>query len=161
MNKEATKMTLNAVPCLQVLLQEVPHAFRSLTLEEAVEPRSEGKWSRLQILGHLCDSAINNVTRFIRVLHEPQPLLLLPYDQEQWVNAQRYGQASTEEILSLWLSLNQSVLRVISGLKPSQLSLSCQLPNGGDIVTLQWLIEDYLEHMVHHLKQIFPDIDFL
>ncbi|MFC3747398.1 DinB family protein [Paenibacillus sp. GCM10012306] len=153
-------MTLNAVPCIQVLLQEVPQTFRSLTHAEALEPLAPGKWSRLQILGHLCDSAINNVSRFIRISYEPQPLVVFAYEQNHWVDAQRYNQASVEEVLSLWISLNQSILRVISDLKPAQLSLSCKLPNG-DNVTLQWLVEDYLNHIVHHLKQIFPDIDFL
>lgn len=153
-------MTLTAIPCLEVLLQEVPQAFQSLTHAETVEPPAAGKWSRLQIMGHLCDSALNNHVRFIQVLKEPQPLQIAPYDQSHWVTVQRYNETPAEEVLMLWLTLNRAVLRVISRLKRSQLALHCKLPNG-DIVTLQWLIEDYLQHMVHHLKQIFPDIDFL
>lgn len=53
-------------------------------------------------------------------------------------------------------SLNQAILRVITRLIPDQLQLVFLMENGGT-VTLQWLIEDYLDHMKHHLEQIFPD----
>ncbi|MNN93297.1 hypothetical protein D3C81_2117140 [compost metagenome] len=70
--------------------------------------------------------------------------------------AQQYASTPREEIVSLWISLNQSVLRVISGLSPAQLGLVFLLETG-ETVTLQWLIDDYLNHMKHHLGQIFPD----
>lgn len=140
---------------LYLLLSEFPASFCSLTYAEVTEPRQEGKWSRLQILGHLCDSAINNLSRFIKMQYEPQPFPLTPYDQNKWMDAQQYGNAAPDDILNLWVSLNQTVLRVISNLTPAQLSLVVQFPQG-DTVTLEWLIEDYIQHMKHHLGQIFP-----
>ncbi len=140
---------------LYLLLSEFPASFCSLTYAEVTEPHAPGKWSRLQILGHLCDSAINNITRFIKMQYEPQPFLLTPYDQNKWMDAQQYKNASPDDILNLWVSLNQTVLRVISTLTPAQLFLVAQLPQG-DTVTLEWLIEDYIQHMKHHLGQIFP-----
>ncbi|KGE20235.1 DinB family protein [Paenibacillus wynnii] len=151
---------MNTVSGLDSLLQQVPKLYHSFSHTEWVELHPEGKWSRLQILGHLCDSAINNLSRFIRIQHESQPLDLTSYNQNQWVDAQNYSSADPDEILNLWVSLNQSVIRVISTLAPLQLSLVYLLPQGGT-VTLEWLIEDYLEHMKQHLGQIFPDFDFL
>ncbi|GGF97124.1 hypothetical protein GCM10010912_47310 [Paenibacillus albidus] len=151
---------MSTVSCLQTLLQEVPHAFRSLSPAEAVQPRSEGKWSPVQILGHLCDSALNNISRFINVQIEPQPLRLTVYDQNEWAEAQHYGSTSPEEVLRFWLSLNESVLRIISSLKSDQLALVFLLPEG-DTITLEGLIKDYLEHLEHHLGQIFPDLSFI
>lgn len=141
---------------LHRLLTAVPESFSRLTDAEVTTPRPGGKWSKLQLLGHLCDSAINNLSRFIKVQYEAQPLNLSSYNQNEWMAAQHYAEAPREEVLSLWVNLNQAVLRSISDLDPSRLNLVFLLEDGGT-VTLQWLIEDYLVHMKHHLGQIFPD----
>ncbi|WP_256256333.1 DinB family protein [Paenibacillus sp. BC26] len=78
----------------------------------------------------------------------------VPYDQENWVKAQRYIDAPPEEVLALRVSLNQSVLRVITGLSPASLARTGQFPSG-TTVTSEWLIDDYVAHMEHHLQQIF------
>lgn len=145
---------------LQTLLTAVPGAFARFSDREATAPRPGGKWSKLQLLGHLCDSAINNLSRFIKVQYEPQPLKLDSYNQNEWMAAQQYVNAPREEVLSLWVSLNQSVLRVISNLSPEQLSLAFR-PDDGGAVSLEWLIEDYLAHLKHHLGQIFTDQELL
>jgi uncharacterized damage-inducible protein DinB len=153
-------MTMNTVSNMESLLQSVPQRFRKLDHDEMVQPRSEGKWSRLQILGHLCDSAINNLSRFIQLQYQAEPWLITSYNQEIWVEAQQYKDAPSEDVIGLWISLNQSVVRVISNLSETSLSRACQLPNG-NVVTLEWLIQDYFEHMEHHLRQIFNDDPFL
>jgi hypothetical protein len=158
--KGVALMIMNTVSNLEVLLQSVPQRFRKFEHDEIVQPRLEGKWSRLQILGHLCDSAINNLSRFIQLLYQAEPLLITPYNQEIWVEAQQYIDAPSEDVISLWLSLNQSVVRVISNLSETSLSRTCQLPDG-NVVTLEWLIQDYFEHMEHHLRQIFTDDPFV
>lgn len=153
-------MIQTTISALQLLLKEVPAAFASISDEEAITPRPGGKWSKQQLLGHLCDSAINNLSRFIKVQYEPQPLNLALYDQNEWMAAQQYGDAPRDEVLGLWVSINQSILRVISRLTSDQLALLFVL-NSSETVTLQWLIEDYLAHMHHHLQQIFPEQNLL
>ncbi|MGN7762256.1 DinB family protein [Paenibacillus sp. 22594] len=149
-------MIQTTIIALQSLLKEVPAAFASYSPEEATALRPGGKWSKLQLLGHLCDSATNNLARFIKVQYEPQPLRLALYDQDEWMAAQQHGSSAPGEVSALWTSLNQAILRVITRLTPDQLQLVFLMENGGT-VTLQWLIEDYLDHMKHHLEQIFPD----
>jgi hypothetical protein len=147
---------MNTVSNLEALLQSVPERFRKFTHDEIVQPRSKGKWSRLQILGHLCDSAINNLTRFIHMQYQSEPLLIAPYNQDIWVKTQQYLDAPLEDVMELWLSLNQSIVRVISNLPETSLSRTCQLPDG-NVVTLEWLFNDYIVHMNHHFLQIFQD----
>ena len=149
-------MMINTVSKLEALLQSVPQRFREFDHDEIVHPRLEGKWSRLQILGHLCDSAINNLSRFIQLYNQVEPILITPYNQEIWVEAQQYIAAPPEDVIRLWLGLNQSIVRVISNLSETSLSRPCQLPSG-NIVTMEWLIQDYFEHMEHHLQQIFTE----
>ena len=153
-------MITETVSRLNILLQSVPQKFLAMNPNEILPPRMAGKWSRLQILGHLCDSALNNVSRFVQMQHQTEPLRIAPYQQEQWVESQQYKNAPVEEVLNLWISLNQSVIRVISSsVEMSQLQ-TCILSDGS-VVTLEWLAKDYVEHLEHHLQQIFGEHDDL
>jgi len=57
--------------------------------EEAfsLEP-GPGKWSKKEILGHLVDSAQNNIRRFVVAQYETLPTIR--YDQDQWVKLAGY-----------------------------------------------------------------------
>jgi len=150
---------------LEAALKTVPKQFQALQ-DEVYQPRTPGKWSRLQILGHLCDSAINNVSRFIQLQQNrittdsENPPSITPYNQNYWVDAQQYNNAPIEDVIRLWYSLNRTVLRVITHLSQPSLDVPCKLPDG-QIVTLEWLIQDYVAHMEHHLHQIFSNHDSL
>ncbi|MFJ7914312.1 MULTISPECIES: hypothetical protein [unclassified Lysinibacillus] len=50
--------------------------------------------------------------------------------------------------------LNKKIIYVIKNIPNEKLALQCGFENN-QLITLQWLIQDYLEHMEHHLKQIF------
>lgn len=151
----------NSIARLEAALNTVPEQFQALQ-EEVYQPRTPGKWSRLQILGHLCDSAINNISRFIQLQQNgittdsDNLTSITPYNQNQWVDAQQYNDAPIEDVIRLWASLNQAVLRVITYLSQPSLDVRCKLPDG-QIVTLEWLIQDYMAHMEHHLHQIFSN----
>ncbi|WP_040949993.1 DinB family protein [Gorillibacterium massiliense] len=150
---------IRVISRLETYVETIPGFFRSLNLEEMVLPRSEGKWSRLQILGHLCDSAVNNLNRFIRVQEGPEPYIIEPYNQTFWVEAEGYKHAPPEHVLSLWLSLNQAILRVLKRIPETRYSHKCRLSNG-ETLTLETLAGEYLFHIEHHLKQLFGE-DFL
>ncbi|WP_134683609.1 DinB family protein [Brevibacillus migulae] len=147
---------LEAASRLTVLLQTIPHQFSGFTEEELAFRSASHKWSKKEILGHLCDSAINNLSRFVRAQTDIQPFPVTSYAQNEWVAIQAYHDAPSEDILELWVSLNKSIVRVISALSEEKGQRPCILSNG-DQVMLHWLINDYVDHMEHHLKQIFPD----
>ncbi|WP_301171422.1 DinB family protein [Brevibacillus nitrificans] len=144
----------NTIAQLHTHLSEVPQAFRALPVGQVTKKAAPEKWSPLEILGHLCDSATNNLGRFIRAQQE-QPYRVIPYQQNEWVSLQAYQDRPAEEILQLWVGLNQSILRVMSSMPPANGQNACELPDG-TTVTLEWLMSDYVEHLAHHLNQIFP-----
>jgi hypothetical protein len=133
----------------------VPDEFGQMSELEISQRPLPHKWSKKEILGHLCDSAINNLQRFIQIQYEQQPLVLTPYNQVEWVNIQDYQNISIEEIISLWCGLNHKIINVIAKIPDEKLAYLCDVGNN-QLQTLAWLIQDYLEHMEHHLKkQIF------
>ncbi|MCJ8008636.1 DinB family protein [Lederbergia wuyishanensis] len=145
----------NVINELNAWLVKVPEGFSRFTEIEISERPLPHKWSKKEILGHLCDSAINNLERFIRIQYEDQPLVLVPYNQDQWVDLQGYRDIPIEEVMNLWVGLNKKIINVISKISQDQLTLQCDIGNN-QLRTLEWLIQDYLDHMEHHLNnQIF------
>jgi hypothetical protein len=129
---------------------KLPQEFILMSEAEVSERPQPHKWSRKEIVGHLCDSAINNLERFIKIQYEEQPYILPKYNQELWVNLQDYQNTSIEEIVLLWSSLNKRIVKVIATIPNDKLSYLCDLGNH-QLMTFEWLIQDYLEHMEHHI----------
>lgn len=114
---------------------------------------SPEKWSKKEILGHLIDSAINNLQRFTEIQFSKKPYQVKPYEQDMLVKANAYQNADINELLNVWQALNTRIKEVIILQTEVSLSYSLLLPNG-DENDLRFLIDDYIDHLVHHLKQI-------
>ncbi len=111
-----------------------------------------GQWSKKQILGHLIDSAANNHQRFVRV-QLTNGLSLLGYAQNDWVDAQPYNRSSWRDLLVLWSSYNRHLVHVIAHLPEATLTHTVRVSES-EPVTLRFLVEDYVQHLQHHLRQI-------
>ena len=70
---------------LERLLDEISARMRRFSKEELLTPRAAGKWSRQQIIGHLVDSALNNLKRFCEIQFLPQPYVVQRYLQKELV----------------------------------------------------------------------------
>ena len=122
-----------------------------------------GKWSIAEIVGHLVDSASNNHQRFVRGRWQDS-LVFTGYEQDEWVAAQHYQAADFPAVLALWRSFNLHLAHVMETTPApvrhrayiehnlDQVSFS-QLP-ADTPATLDWFMEDYVEHFKHHLRQI-------
>ncbi|PDY47167.1 DinB family protein [Bacillus pseudomycoides] len=113
------------------------------------------KWSKKEILGHLCDSGTVNHRHFVDILTSKETIILTGYDQDSWVQAHNYQQSfSANEILKLWEAINIQMIKLLSNVKNEHWQLTCKLEDQQE-VTLEWLVTDYINHMNHHLNQIF------
>jgi hypothetical protein len=126
----------------------------TLSNADAGHPESEGKWSPKEVIGHLTDSAVNNLARIVRmqIASESMP----GYAQESWVRLQHYRDREWAEVLALWFALNEHLVWTIRHIPRAS------LPNQGAVagtpITLGFLIEDYIAHMQHHLRQLHPSV---
>jgi hypothetical protein len=124
----------------------------SLTPQVAAQRPQPGAWSKKEELGHLIDSAINNYPRIIRVQREDAPAL--PGDeQDAWVELQGYDDRHWAQLISLWTALNAHMLAAARRIPADALARTCTIA-GGQPITLGFVIEDYVDHMVHHLEHI-------
>jgi hypothetical protein len=145
-------------PAARELRAEVEAALprlRAISDASAAASRGNGKWVRKEILGHLIDSAANNQQRFVRA-RSSDPFVWPGYDQNAWVSAHGYRERPWAELVDLWAAFNEQVAAAMRSVPSDRLATSCVI--GGDAsVTLEWLMQDYVGHMRHHLAQIFSD----
>ena len=114
------------------------------------------KWSKKEVLGHLIDSASNNLRRFICGQYEETPKII--YQQDFWVTANNYQNIEKENVIQLWKLLNRQICEVLLTMSEQNGNLMCD--TGRDKVQLHsidWLAEDYVKHLKHHLNQIIPE----
>jgi hypothetical protein len=121
----------------------------TLSEAEASVPEREGKWSAKQVMGHLIDSAVNNLGRIVRMQIESGQSFS-GYEQMAWVSLQHYAEREWSQVLGLWFALNEQVAWMIAHVEKTRLANTGVVE--GDSVTLGFLIEDYVAHMEHHLR---------
>lgn len=137
---------------LQTALKEVPILFAQMGEENASHKPSPEKWSKKEILGHLIDSATYNVKRFIEAQIEPSPYIVRKYDQDQNVAISQYQHQAISDLLTHWGALNRQVLVILERQTAQSLALPVQY--GNDLLSLEWLLVDYVDHLEHHVRQI-------
>lgn len=107
-----------------------------------------------EILGHLCDSASNNHRRFIMIKHSTSPIKIESYAQNEWVVANQYQEAfSYVDVIHLWKLLNKQIINVLNSCTSFDSKKIFQ-KDDHSTETLQWLVDDYIRHLRHHLEQI-------
>lgn len=111
------------------------------------------KWSKKEILGHLIDSGINNLQRFTEIQFEEQPYRIRSYNQNELVKANNYQNTKTSDIVAFWNTINRQILNLIQKQTESTLSYKIKLEND-TISDLRFLMQDYVAHLEHNLKQI-------
>ncbi|RYU96604.1 DinB family protein [Emticicia agri] len=136
-------------------LQEVLPLLQVISEEDASIKPQPNKWSKKEILGHLIDSATNNQHKFVRTMAQPH-IDFVGYAQDFWVAEQRYNHRNWKEIINFWYAYNLHIAHIIESVNPAYLSNTISIEGSGPF-TLAFIMEDYVEHLKHHLKAILPD----
>ncbi|HWA33224.1 MAG TPA: DinB family protein [Cyclobacteriaceae bacterium] len=114
------------------------------------------KWSKKEVLGHLIDSGQNNLRRFISGQYESTPPKIF-YDQDFWVKANDYQHRPAADVIELWTLVNEQICAVLTTMPQGNYSKTADVgKQESKLLTLQFLAEDYVSHMKHHLNQIIP-----
>jgi hypothetical protein len=141
---------------LQLIIESVPERLLRLNVEKVSTRPAADKWSPKEELGHLLDSAVNNHQRIIRV--QMQDKLAMPgYQQEKWVRANAYQQRAWEELIAVWTALNRHFLFAARAVPDYAWKYTCTVGES-EPMTLQFVFEDYIRHLLHHLQHIGIDV---
>jgi hypothetical protein len=131
--------------------RELPHLHK---LSDEAASGNDGRpnsWTRKQELGHLIDSATNNHMRIALATMNGE-FRGEGYAQEKWVEAHGYRELPWQLLVDLWYRYNQLLSELMARVPEAHLNNRCLI--GWSVVTLRFVMEDYVLHMQHHLDHI-------
>ena len=151
----------NTIVSAKARLRDVPE-------EHSRHKDSANGWSPIEVMGHLIDSATNNHQRFVHAQFTDD-LVFADYEQDQWVSTQKYRDESWPDVIDLWSSYNLHLLHVVSVIPEDVLTktraqhtldeIAFKDLDKNEPATLEFLIRDYVDHLHHHLNQIFAEVE--
>lgn len=144
-------MVDEAIKRLKYLCNVIPPLLKPIEDDIFSAKPLPNKWSKKEILGHLIDSATNNHQRFIRGQFEDSPIIT--YAQDQWNIYNHYQMMDKTAIIAFWTAYNKQLIEIIRLIPEENLQKTCTT-NDGSTITIEYLINDYIAHLEHHLKQI-------
>jgi hypothetical protein len=142
---------MDVITRLSEILAGAPVLLSAISGDEAAKQPAPGKWSKKQELGHLVDSACNNHQRIVRAQLESEPSLP-GYEGDKWVALHAYQAMAWNEIIGSWRVMNEHLLRAAHSV--SAQVAERRLTVAGKPMTLGFLLEEYVAHLVHHLQHI-------
>ena len=145
---------MRTLTSLRDLLQQVPGRLEQLSKDnDRVDSKpTPSAWSPKEELGHLLDSAANNHQRIVRTQLQDNPAMP-GYEQNRWVAIHAYQRREWKELIEVWQALNRQLLAAAEAVPDSAWSRTLTVA-GSEPLTLQFVFEDYVVHMLHHLKHI-------
>ena len=139
---------------LSAAMEKYYPLFLSMPVEQQTKKNDPDGWAKKQELGHLVDSAQNNIQRFIRVQY--QPSVQVSYNPDEWVRTNYYVNMNWNDLVGLWYLLNKQIVRILSAMPATEfeklIDVGAAEPN---LHTTSFIAEDYVVHMQHHLDHIF------
>ena len=142
-------MINQALAQLTFIVEKAPSMLTQISEEKMSEKPAPNKWSKKEVIGHLIDSATNNHHRFVRGQFEAIPEIR--YDQNGWNKYSFYQQIDSKQIILFWTIYNSQLIELIKRIPTDNLKRKVKV--GDNLLTIEYLIIDYVEHLEHHLKQ--------
>ena len=144
---------------LRALIDQLPVRLTNLSGDQVQRKPSSSQWSLKEELGHLLDSAANNHQRIVRAQLEDNPAMP-EYDGDKWVTLHRYQDRDWSSLIAIWVGLNRQLLAAAEAVPESAWSRTCMIADSAPL-TLQFVFDDYVDHMMHHLRHMGVEVDNL
>lgn len=150
---------MNSLESLRELIAHLPERLAGLPRDNVETKAASNSWSGKEELGHLLDSAANNYQRIVRTQIEEKPAMP-NYDGDAWVALQRYQERDWRTLIGLWVSLNRQLLSAAEAATDSSWSRTLTIGDSAPL-TLQFVFDDYVDHMLHHLRHMGVEVEDL
>ena len=149
---------------LQNIIEQVKPELQLISDLESKVKRGN-RWSKREIMGHMIDSASINHQRFLRAQLK-ESLIFDPYDQDLWVEMQKYQDVTWRNLVILWAQYNIQIAPLVNQIPRDQMSnyrhehnldqVGWKAVSTSKPTTLKYFIWDYIAHLEHHLRKVMP-----
>ncbi len=148
--REPVEVLRATAPAIAVLIAE----RRAEALRWTTSPE---RWSATAIITHLADAEIVTSYRVRMILASPG-VTIQAFDQNAWAAAFRYGDQDASASLTLFRTLRESWLNLLSGIDETWLDrYGIHQERGKE--TIRHLLRLYAGHDLNHLQQISRILD--
>jgi nitroreductase len=156
-DKQNAAPQIRGVGQLRQILNIAPSLLLRISEEDAAVKPEPDKWSSKEELGHLIDSAVNNHRRLVLGQIEVNPALP-SYDGNRWVKVHEYQAHLWSDLIRSWEFFNKWLLDFAERVPQSGWSLTISV-GASQGLTLEFIINDYVRHLLEHLAHIGAAID--
>jgi uncharacterized damage-inducible protein DinB len=129
----------------------------SLPEEVITQRRNSQNRTIKQIVGHLVDSASNNIHRTVHLQYRETPLDFPNYatfgNNDKWIAIQNYQDENWRNLVQLWKFSILHFAHVIQQIDPKKID-NVWLAGEDEKVTLKEMVEYFLPHLKLHLREI-------
>ena len=80
------------------------------------------------------------------------------YDGDAWVALHRYQSRDWHSLIERWAALNRQLLAAAEAVPDSAWSRTCTIADSKPL-TLKFVFDDYIDHMLHHLRHMGVKVD--
>jgi hypothetical protein len=142
---------------ITTLIEEWESKLSELSSEIITQRKNSQNRNIKQILGHLIDSASNNIHRYVHLQYRESPLEFPNYASEgnndRWIAIQQYQTEEWEKMIRLWIYINYHLIHVVRHINPEKLD-NVWIAGPGRHISLKEMVIDYLRHLKLHLGEI-------
>lgn len=139
------------------LIEEWELKLLQLPKDLITQKRNSQNRTIKQIVGHMADSASNNIHRIIHLQYQTSPLIFPDYanlgNNDRWIAIQNYQNEIWEDLVQLWKYSNLHIIHVINNVNMDKLDNEW-ISALNKAVSLKAMIIDYLPHFQLHLSEI-------
>ena len=139
------------------LMEKWESRLSSLCENDIVTKRNSQNRNIKQIVGHMVDSASNNIHRIVHLQYQPSPFAFPCYasfgNNDRWIAIQDYQTENWTNLVQLWKYTNLHIVHVINHVNDDKLNNQWISANGEN-VSLKEMIIDYLRHFKLHIAEI-------
>jgi hypothetical protein len=139
------------------LIEEWEPKLLGISNDIITERRNSQNRTIKQIVGHMIDSASNNIHRIVHLHYQKSPLRFPNYatngNNDRWIAIQNYQDEDWNNMVNLWKYCNWHIVHIIKNVDSSKLDNQWYY-NEERLISLKEGIIDYLRHFKLHLDEI-------
>ncbi|MCD8044421.1 MAG: DinB family protein [Tannerellaceae bacterium] len=141
---------------LQVI-EEWEIVLQQLDRELICTKRNKQNRTIKQIVGHLVDSASNNIHRIVQFHYQPDPMIFPDYancgNNDRWIAIQNYQEEDWDNLIQLWKYTNIHIAHLIRQVDTTKLAHNW-INAFGEKISLREMITSYPSHLHLHINEI-------